>query len=102
VATQDTGEAYRDAGFVIVATPTHYNPDSNKFDTSAVDSVVEVIIKASQDWLVIVRIFLVNLLEDEVRQMCDVSNIRVASVFLIIFCLYVSAIFAEARLLNEF
>lgn len=34
--------------------------------------------------------------------MCDVSNIKVASVFLIIFCLYVSAIFAEARPLNEF
>ena len=41
VATQDAESAYKDANFVIVATPTNYNSSTNKFDTSTVDTVVE-------------------------------------------------------------
>lgn len=55
VATQDAGRAYKSAEFVIVATPTNYDPDSNKFDTDSVDSVVEAALHANPDCLVVIK-----------------------------------------------
>ena len=55
VATQDAGEAFQDAGIVIVATPTNYDSETNKFDTSSVDSVVETALQANSDCLVVIK-----------------------------------------------
>jgi len=55
VATLDKQVAYEGASFVIVATPTNYDTDTNRFDTSSVDSVVEDALKLSLDALVVIK-----------------------------------------------
>lgn len=54
-ATLDSVFAYKGADFVIVATPTNYNPETNKFDTSSVDSVVKEALEASPECLVVIK-----------------------------------------------
>lgn len=54
-ATLDKNIAYKDANFIIVATPTNYDPQANSFDTSAVDGVVSDAIKLNQDALIVIK-----------------------------------------------
>ena len=54
-ATLDKQTAYKGASFVVVATPTNYNPDTNRFDTSSVDTVVNDAFELNADALVIIK-----------------------------------------------
>lgn len=54
-ATLDKKAAYEDASFIVVATPTNYDSDTNRFDTSSVDSVVEDALKLNLDALVVIK-----------------------------------------------
>ena len=54
-ATLDKQVAYRDVSFVIVATPTNYDADTNCFDTSSVDIVVEDALSLNRDALVVIK-----------------------------------------------
>ena len=48
-ATTDGESAYREADFIIIAAPTNYDPHKNFFDCSAVESVIDLVIKATAD-----------------------------------------------------
>ena len=54
-ATLDPVEAYLGADFVVVATPTNYDSDTNRFDTKAVDSVVEQATALANGALVVIK-----------------------------------------------
>lgn len=54
-ATLDKQVAYKDASFIIVATPTDYDSDINRFDTSSVDAVVEDALTLNLDALVVIK-----------------------------------------------
>ncbi len=54
-ATLDKQVAYEGASFIIVATPTNYDTDTNRFDTSSVDAVVEYALSLNKDALVVIK-----------------------------------------------
>ena len=54
-ATLDKHFAYEGASFVVVATPTNYDSDNNRFDTSSVDGVVKDALELNKDALVVIK-----------------------------------------------
>ena len=55
IATLDSKYAYSEADFIIICTPTNYDPEINYFDTSSVDNVIEEIFSLNKEALVVIK-----------------------------------------------
>ncbi|MBR3344571.1 MAG: nucleotide sugar dehydrogenase [Solobacterium sp.] len=54
-AVTDAEEAYKDCSYIIIATPTNYDPDRNYFDTSSVENAIETILKTAPEAVIIIK-----------------------------------------------